>query len=587
MTVLIVLLIIAGCVAFQYLKGTLVKSFATIIIAICASTIAFGYFELLANLIINRSENVKLILWAQPISFILLFILAFAILQTCAAQLMRKPVEFELLAERIGRVLCAIFLGLIVSGTLIAAFAMAPLSNKYPYQRFLPNNPNAEKPKKAFLNADGFATGFFSHISNGSLRGKKSFATLHPDFLNQVFLNRHQIADEISIITSSDAIELPKKNAAWLAPETIKNSDGIPLPPKTGHTLTVVRVGITTKAIKTGGTFTLSQLRLVCNKKTAKKRLVGKAKNIYPIGCLKTTDLFQRKQLNDQIRIERADISGRVKWLDFVFYVPNDFVPVLIEFKQNSLVEVPPLVSVDQISPTTPFIQKSDRATTSAKIKPISSAKIYGLELATRSRFLAGLTLKIDDTEQWQNAQTDRSIQPAQFEDGKIKLVRAELKSIQPPETDAQKPRRKSTGVSNMLESLEGYRLLSLKCNNPPVGATINAQQLPVLIELSGLIHRPVGVIASGKINDQTVYEADYCSLTSDDTPNGLTIAEDSSVEKPFPDTVWLTAQAQSISEFYVLYLVKSDRNAFITSVKPADSRTSAPLKDYEAFFIK
>ncbi|MHC4394456.1 MAG: hypothetical protein ACYS1A_02260 [Planctomycetota bacterium] len=587
MTILIVLLIISGCAAFQYFKGTLVKSFAAIIIAICASAVAFGYFELLANLIINRSENAKLILWAQSLSFILLFILAFAILQACVFQVIRKPVELELLAERIGRVICGIFLGLIISGTVLTAFAMAPLSNKYPYQRFNPKNPNAEKPKRAFLNADGFTTGFFSHISNGSFRGKRSFATFHPNFLDQVFLNRHELTKDLSLITSSNAIEVPKKNATWFAPDTIRNSDGTALSPKSGHNLTIVRVGITAKGIKTGGTFTLAQLRLVCNKKNSKDRLTGKAKNIYPIGYLRTADQLQGKQLNDRITIERADISGKAKWLDFAFYVPNGFVPVLIEFKQNCIVEVPPLVASDQAEPTATFIQNSDCAKTSAELKPLSSAKIYGVELGTRSKFLAGLTLEINDPNQWRSAQTGRSIKPVQFEDGKIRYVRAELKKIAPPETNTRRRRGRRTGISTMFEPLEGYRLLSLKCNNPSTGAAIKVEQLPVLVELSGLTHQPVGVIASGKANDQTIYEVDYCSLTSNNIPDGLSIAEDGSVVKPFPDTVWLTKQAQSISEFYVLYLVKSGRNAFITSVKPAGSRTSATFKEYEAFYIK
>jgi len=115
----------------------------------------------------------------------------------------------------------------------------------------------------------------------------------------------------------------------------------------------------------------------------------------------------------------------------------------------------------------------------------------------------------------------------------------------------------------------------------------IKTQQLPVLVEISGLIHRPVGVIASGKIGDQLIYEVDYSSLTADEMTGGLVIAEDSSIAQPFPDTVWLTEQAQSISEFYVLYLVKTDRNAFITAVQPAGSQMAAAFKGYEAFFIK
>jgi hypothetical protein len=324
---LLVVLIILGCVAYQYLKGTLVKSFAMVITTICASVVAFGYFELLANVLIGRGS---LVLWAQSLSFMLLFVLTFAVLQTIAAQLTRRPVDLGLLTERIGRIVCGIFLGLTISGLLLTALAMAPLSTSYPYQRFDAGRPNAERPKKVLFNADGFATGWFGIVSSGSFSGKRSFATLHPDFVDQVFLNRHEVADGISIVAASDAVEIPKKKAAWPAPEGLKDSNGKPVPLKSGHSLTIVRVGIKKKAIKDAGRFTLSQLRLICRQKTrAENPLAGKAKNVYPIGYLRTADQLQVKQLNDQIKLERDDFDGTVRSIDFAFYVPNGFIPVL------------------------------------------------------------------------------------------------------------------------------------------------------------------------------------------------------------------------------------------------------------------
>jgi hypothetical protein len=349
---LLVVLIILGCVAYQYLKGTLVKSFVVVITSICASVVAFGYFELLANVFISREIFV---LWAYPLSFALLFILAFAVLQTIAAQLTRRPIDLGLLPERIGRVVCGIFLGLIVSGLLLTAAAMAPIPAKYPYQRFDKTSPDPENPGKVLPNADGFATGWFSIVSSGSFSGKRSFATLHPAFLDQLFLNRHEIDNRVSIITSSGAIEIPKK-AVWPAPESLKDSSG--------HNLTIVRVGITTEAIKGGGTFTPSQLRLVCKQKSDTKEdpLAGKGKNIYPVGYLKTADELQIKKLTDHIEIKRSDLDDRgVKNIDFAFYVPDGFVPVLVEFKQNCINQLPPRVPAEQAPPVVPFVEQSKK----------------------------------------------------------------------------------------------------------------------------------------------------------------------------------------------------------------------------------
>jgi len=366
MASLLVVLIIAGCAVYQYFKGTVVRAFATLIIAICAGIVTLAYYEVLADVIISRGRTrlPALVPWAQTIAFALLFILTFAILQTLASYLTRQPVDLGDIPESVGRVACGTLLGLFISGVLLTALALAPLPNKYPYQRFDQRSPDEERPDKVLLNADGFATGWFGMISKGSLRGKKSFAALHPAFIDQLFLNRHSIEQQVPIITSSPAIELPAKKQMpswWLAPEDLQDSQGNPLR-KSGHDLVIVRVGIRKSAIHQAGTFSLSQLRLICKPKTeADKPYAGKAKNAYPIGYLKSDQQLQDKSLHEPIKITSADFGEqeRVKWIDFAFYLPKGFVPVLVEFKLNSIVEVPSRVPAEQAPPAIPFIESA------------------------------------------------------------------------------------------------------------------------------------------------------------------------------------------------------------------------------------
>jgi len=369
MGILIVLLTILGCAAYQYLKGTFVKAFASIIVAICASAAAFGYFEALANLIISRGSEgwlASLAPWAHSLSFTLLLILAFALLQTATGYLTRQQVDFGLWPERIGRAACGVLLGLIVSGLVLTAFAMAPLPSKYPYERYDQTSLDAETPtpNKVLLNTDGFATGLFSMMSNGSfraIRNPRSFAALRPHFIDQLFLNRHNISEGIpTTMTFSEAIEVPKKNGAWLAPEGIKDSTGKPVPPKSGHNLTIVRVGIKRSAAKDASHFTVSQLRLICKQKSdSENPFLGKAKNVYPVGYLKAANQLQEKKLSDQIQINREDFTEAAKWIDFAFYVPADSVPVAVEFKLNNIAEVPQPVSSDQAPPAASFIERT------------------------------------------------------------------------------------------------------------------------------------------------------------------------------------------------------------------------------------
>ncbi len=219
MASLVVLLIVLGCAAYQYFKGSFVKSFAAFIMVICAAIVAFNYFETAASFFINRgndSRYVKIIPWGQTLCFILLFVVSFAVLQSIFAQLAKQPISLGVLPDRIGRAFVGVFLGLILSGLLITAMAMAPLSNKNPYQRFSENNPDPESPRKVLLSVDGFAAGWFSMVSGGSFSGKNSFAAVHADFLDQVFLNRLKTSGKVLPVTySSPAIEVPRKGGVW------------------------------------------------------------------------------------------------------------------------------------------------------------------------------------------------------------------------------------------------------------------------------------------------------------------------------------------------------------------------------------
>ncbi|HUT28939.1 MAG TPA: CvpA family protein [Sedimentisphaerales bacterium] len=367
---LVVAALMLACAGYQYMKGNLVKGFTTAIITVCASIVAFAYFELLAGLLISRGERVAaLIPWAYFISFTLLFVVAFAVLQTIAAQLMRQAVKLAPLPERIGRVACGLFLGLEMSGLLLAALAMTPLPNKYPYPRFNDANPNPDEPAIVLLNADGFAAGWFSTVSNGSLSGKTSFAALHPDFLDQAFLNRHKAADGVPLASSADAIELPSRRtdpnsaAAWNAPEQLNTTDGKPVPQKTAHNLVIVRTGFKRDAIKDAGKFTPCQLRLICKQRAlADNPTAGAAVNAYPLGYIESQNRLKITRLSEEITVAYSHFEGQssVRWIDFAFFVPNGFVPVFLEFKQNNIVEVPTLLFAEAAPPAVPFSQVTE-----------------------------------------------------------------------------------------------------------------------------------------------------------------------------------------------------------------------------------
>ena len=166
MVSLVMLAIMAGCAVFLFLKGTLVQGVTMIFNALIAGFVAFGFFEILTRLLVKYSPGISV--WAPMICFLLLFVLVFAILQAAAMQINKGKIDLGKLPEQIGRPVCGMVLGYLVTGHLLVAAAMAPLPSQYPYPRFDDRNPNPSRPSKPMLSPDGFVAGLFATISKGS-----------------------------------------------------------------------------------------------------------------------------------------------------------------------------------------------------------------------------------------------------------------------------------------------------------------------------------------------------------------------------------------------------------------------------------
>ncbi len=596
MAIIIVAAIILGSAGYHFLKGSIIRSFGMLIAAIFAMFFAFGYFETLSAMIISYSaENATfLIPWAQALSFLLIFGLSFSLMQALLIQLTRYEVNFGKTAEHIGRISLGVLIGFILSGVLLTFIAMLPISAKYPYSRFDEANPDAERPSRVILNCDGFISGLFGWISRGSfsaITNGRSFAALHPKYIDQLYLNRHGIYKNAPITSVGNEIIVPADDGAWQAGKDIKDTDGKIVEARGGYSLIIVRTGIKKVSnYQTEIAFTFSQIRLLCGqKKEGTKGLAGRGKNIYPLGYLKTSQLMQKARLSEKMTLSRDDLNeqlpgGQGKWINFVFEVPNNFTPYAMELRQNSISAVPTPVGAEKSAAMTAFIIASESAKDYAELSAIESSKIYGKKLTGQTRVLEDLPLSIQNEEEWNKIQTETSIAKARFSEGQITFVQAELKLTGEA---AQSTGFAANNVSKLLKQMEGYNILALKCNEPATGAAINGGQLPVLAELNGRIHHPVGIIASGKSGEEMIYEIDYCAVTRDKDAAGLVIGENGAVAQAFPEKIWITEKAESIQAFYVLYLVKPGEDVIITSVKPADAQRGAKFIKVQAFIVR
>jgi hypothetical protein len=344
---LAVILVILATVGFIYLKGTVIKAFLLLINAFVAATVAFAYFETLGRLIIGYGIMVE---WALGAVLILIFAIALAILNAVGGKLVPADIYFGDFADRIIRSLITVFTGLVIAGVILTAVAIMPIGTKWPYERFSPTLGRSTEPdKQLILNADGFITSFTSWLSRGSMSSKKSLAAFHPDFLNEIYLNR--IGCDKDNLSVAGAYAISVETASAPQTELVSASDNQPM--KEGSRAKAVIVKANTE-----GTFTMSQVRLICKASDSADDFRGSGKVVWPVGYITRENIVERKNLSEKVTLRQ---------LDFVFYIPTDTVPVMLQFKQNAVAPVGKLESGQTTPPPQTPAQQSPTQQTPAE----------------------------------------------------------------------------------------------------------------------------------------------------------------------------------------------------------------------------
>ncbi|MHC5060978.1 MAG: hypothetical protein ACYTFK_07830 [Planctomycetota bacterium] len=340
------LLVTILCISHLYLKSTMLRSFVFAISAVIAMIAAFGYYEIVAGLLISRGYVVQ---WAQAIAFAVIFAVVIAGVKAGGDYIFHQELKFGPSATRISAVFCGAIAGFIISGILLIALALTPLSTKWPYKRFEDTNIAVSRPNKAILNADGIVASMFGWLSRGAFANGKSFSVYHADFTDQLHLNRHKASQGVFNIAAAGAVVMPKKYGVL----TMDSEDG---------TYTVVRMGVKNGEISRGGatdkdggiSFTFSQVRLICKEKTKSADTTGSGSAFLPEARLSDGELVP-VNLDEIFSFSRGQFEnypphGRVGWIDLAFRVPTNMTPKLIEFKSNTAVSLPKaVIATEQI----------------------------------------------------------------------------------------------------------------------------------------------------------------------------------------------------------------------------------------------
>jgi len=344
--IIIVVIVLILSVSQFYLKNAVLTSFSTLISAILALIIAFGYYETINAIVLQRNFGGQ---WAQASCFILLFVIAFALIRLSADYLVGANIDFGKPVKIAAAIVCGLFTGIIIAGVILNTIAMSPASEKLSYKRF-GKIINLANPNKAFLNVDQAVVSLFSWISSGSMSSSKNFNLLHHDFLNQLYINKRFVADDVYMIAAKNCLIIPKDGV-----KTRKRDDG-------SSSCLDINLGIKGNEISDGGakdphgyiSFALAQIRLICAERKDTKN-PGKVKTLYPVEYRIPTKMriYKRADLNEIIKFSPADIKNtkRTAWITLSFDIPDNLKPICIQFKQNALIEIPAKNDTDTAAP--------------------------------------------------------------------------------------------------------------------------------------------------------------------------------------------------------------------------------------------
>ena len=353
--VIAVVVIILACIVYFYLQCPVLNSVATVFSAIIGVIVAFNFYETLADIMITKDFMPN---WAHSLCFLLLFVITTVVIRIVADQTIRSKIDSEDIVKYIATIICGIAAGGIASGVLIISVSMSPMAPKLPYARFSARSglkANSLRPAKSVF-ADSFTAALFSHISNGSLSSDKSFAVFHTDFIDRIHLNQIKAGGDngVAVIAGKNALVVPPRIG-------VRKSDD----------RTIIRAGLKKANISAGGIsdkrqkaeFTLSQVRLIYKNKNQNKDTSGKAGAAYPEQCIlpgkaalaSDDEENQKTDLTEVFSLERNDFTavkgyGSIAWVDLVFNLPAGSIPVMLQFKQNAVIDLPKTVnSTDEI----------------------------------------------------------------------------------------------------------------------------------------------------------------------------------------------------------------------------------------------
>ena len=197
--------------------------------AIIAAVVALGYSEALNDLITKQTGLHPS--YSEPVCLIVLFIITLVALRLAVDKGIRGNVRIPMYLDWGGGAVAGIVIGQICVGILLLGVMMLPFGGRVmQYQRYERDEDNDVDDRgyvefrrnSIWLRSDKFTTGLVNVLSNGSLRGKTTLASVYPDYPEWVSWSSNTVQPE-SITAPSrvkgDGFETGLRVAMWWEPK--------------------------------------------------------------------------------------------------------------------------------------------------------------------------------------------------------------------------------------------------------------------------------------------------------------------------------------------------------------------------------
>lgn len=356
---IIIVLLVGLVVFFHYVQGFFSATLSAMITVIAAA-MAISYHEPVVNTLLKG----KMADDAHGMVLCMIFAVTYLVLRTLFDSFIPGNVQTPNVVDKIGAALMGLVAGVFSVGIFAIAVQSLPFDPAMSYlgssryalsdnrkvilpvaegkpmldthidNEMLDGTFDPQKEKSLWLPVDDLVLATMSHLSDGgSLAGDRPLASVHPDYLQELFGERLGIEtgarrtalmangnDPINVTGLFTAATLPAQDAVIkdLRPAGYTPAFKSPVKPGPGQQLLIVRINVSSGASDDADTifrFSTGSIHLVG---TASD---GKFKDFYPIGTLYNSSLLLMDKPDDFLFVKAGDS------IDAVFMVDQSVLP--------------------------------------------------------------------------------------------------------------------------------------------------------------------------------------------------------------------------------------------------------------------